>query len=126
MRKVKSNAGETLVESLVSLFIFLMMVAILQGAISFSTNAQHKSEQIRADNAKICQGLQGVAAAGTDTKTLEFKSAPADGSEPDPSASTLFKVEVGLREKTVTYTDEAGDSRTCTFYVFSGTGGGAP
>ena len=37
------KSGETLVEVMVCAVLFLMMAAVMQGAISFSTNAHHKS-----------------------------------------------------------------------------------
>ncbi len=45
--KIHSGSGESLAEVMVSAVIFFIMMAVLQGAISFSTNAQHKSEEIR-------------------------------------------------------------------------------
>ena len=57
MRRMSFDSGESLVEVMVSAVIFLMMMAVLEGSISFCTNAQHKSEQVRETNAEICRLL---------------------------------------------------------------------
>ena len=41
IHRIHSGAGESLVEVTVSAVIFLIMMAVLQGSISFCTNAQH-------------------------------------------------------------------------------------
>ena len=38
--KNRRNAGETLVEVMASIFIFLMMMGILQGAVSYSSGQE--------------------------------------------------------------------------------------
>ena len=53
--KTKANAGETLVEVMASVVIFLMMVGILQSAILYSRAALEKSRQMREDNEAICE-----------------------------------------------------------------------
>ena len=61
IHRIHSGSGESLVEVTVSAVIFLMMMAVLQGSISFCTNAQHKSEEIRQENAEICRNLQSAS-----------------------------------------------------------------
>lgn len=138
MRRIGSDSGESLVEVLVSMLIFMMMVAVMQGAISFCTNAQHKSEQIRKNNAAICE--QAWAAAPTaagGTASFQFTAVSADGSL--AGTTTLFEVEAQLGEKKVSYTDAEGGTKEYTFYVYmekpgtpagpgtpEGTGGGSP
>ncbi len=128
MRKISSGSGESLVEVLVSMLIFMMMAAIMQGAISFCTNAQHKSEQIRKDHAAICEkawNTDPTAAGGT--ASFRFTAVSADGNL--TGTTTLFKVEARLGEKKVSYTDAEGNTKEYTFYVYMeppGTGGGSP
>lgn len=128
MHRIRSDSGESLVEVLVSMLIFLMMVAVMQGAISFCTNAQHKSEQIRKNNAEICEKAwktEPVAAGGT--AFFQFTAVSADGSL--AGTTTLFKIETRLGEKKVSCTDADGNTREYTFYVYmepSETGGGSP
>ena len=51
--KTRANAGETLVEVTAGIFLFLIMMGILQGAIAYSNAALAKNKQIRSDNAII-------------------------------------------------------------------------
>lgn len=127
MYRIKSNAGESLVEVLVSMFLFLMMVAIMQEAISFCTNAQHKSEQIREQNAKICESVWEKDSSGTGGRAkFVFRAVSADGSQ---TGNEVFEIEADLGEKTVPYTDEEGTTQDYTFYVYMeqpAAGGGSP
>lgn len=124
-RKVKINSGESMVEIMVSIVIFLMMMAVMQGAISFCSNAQTKSIQIREANAEICENLETSAYASDGKATYSFNAASADGDT--TGTETLFSVEVDLGRK------EASDleGKTTTFYMFgvpsgAGAGGGTP
>ena len=59
-KKTRANAGETLVEVTASIFLFLIMMGILQGAIAYSNAALAKNKQIRSDNAAILAKLQNT------------------------------------------------------------------
>ena len=87
--KIRPRSGESLAEILVSTLIFLMMVAVLQGAVSFATNA-------------VSSG-----------KTADYIFSP-DGNE----SNQLFTVRVSLQTKTVSYVDEEGQTQTSVFFVF--------
>lgn len=126
------KSGETLVEVMVCAVLFLMMAAVMQGAISFSTNAQHKSEQIRENNAKICRSLRTTetTGTGTKTKTYTFKATSMDGSV---EGEEVFTIEVPLGKKEAAYQDGQGNNQTVDFYLYGpvtvtagggGTGGG--
>ena len=39
IKRIKAKAGETLVEVMASMFIFLIMFGVLEGAISYSNSA---------------------------------------------------------------------------------------
>ena len=114
-----------MVEIMVSIVIFLMMMAVMQGAISFSSNAHAKSVQIRKSNAEICQALETSPYSGGGKVTYSFKATSADGGA--EGVATLFNVEVELGKKEVS--DSEG--KTTTFYMFGvpggeGAGGGTP
>lgn len=131
LSKLSSKSGETLVEVLAAAAIFLLMMSIMQGAISFCTNAQHKSQAIRNNNAQICKNLRDGSVpvtSGGGTATYSFQAVASDG---NPGGSVLFKIEAGLGKKEVLYEDESGTDQTVTFYLFQptvtpGGGGGGP
>ena len=50
-KKTRANAGETLVEVMASVFIFLIMMGIMEAAISYSNASLAKNKEIRANNA---------------------------------------------------------------------------
>lgn len=56
--RAKGSSGETLVEIMVSGLLFLLLMAVMQGAISFCSSAQQKSGQLRKTNAEICNTLR--------------------------------------------------------------------
>ena len=60
IKKSRANVGETLVEVVASIFIFLILMGILQGAITYSSNSLKKNKEIRSDNAKIMEALQNT------------------------------------------------------------------
>ncbi len=66
-RKNRLNAGETLAEAMVSALLFLLMMALIQGAVSFCSNAQKKSARLREQNALICTQLRGHDRPGAQT-----------------------------------------------------------
>lgn len=54
---LRSRSGDTLVEVMASIFIFLLMMGILQGAVSYSSAAMRKNQEIRQENAEILKKL---------------------------------------------------------------------
>ncbi len=122
--KIYKNSGETLVEIMVSAMLFLMMMAIIQGAISFCTNAQHKSREIRESNGEICNKVrQGTAGLSLEdnggNKSLEFKAISADG---QTTGSHVFTVKTDL---TKTEVSDGSGARKAVFYFFE-KGGASP
>lgn len=127
------RSGESLVEVMVSAVIFLMMAAVLQGAISFCGSALQKNRQLRKTNAEICEKLreelreqpESVGSAGT--ADYQFNAISADGNH--TGTEVLFQIKVPLGKKAVSYQDEGGGTQTVTFDLFgpvSPTGGGGP
>lgn len=123
------RSGETLVEVMVCAVLFLMMVAVMQGAISFAANALQKSAQIRENHAAICRSLResGEAVTGIDKKSCTFRATSVDGSG---TGNEVFTVDVVLGKKTVSYPDGQGGSHTVDFYLYGPVdeeaGGGGP
>ena len=117
------KSGETLVEIMVSAFLFLILMAVMQGAISFCTNARHKSEQIRAANAEICQNLHSaLTAQDNGSSSFDFRAVSADG---NVEGKQVFSVNVEMKRKEASNGD---GSKKVTFYLFDSalTGGGRP
>lgn len=125
--RIKGKSGETLVEALVCAFIFLLMVAVMQGAITFCTNAQNKSRQIRETNARICRGIRETDISSSGSAKLNFKAVSPDGSQ--EGSAVLFTIDVPLGKKEVAYIDGQGVTQTIVFYLYgasAGAGGGSP
>ena len=57
IKKLREKSGETLVEVLASMFIFLILFGILQGAVSYSHASMQKNKQIRE---KIHRSFRGL------------------------------------------------------------------
>lgn len=116
LRKYGSS-GETLVEVMVCAVLFLLLAAVMQAAVSFSTNALRKSAQIREENAEICAGLResGTVTRGT-LGSYDFQAA---------TGSKKFTIRAYRSTKSVSYEDSQGNTRTAEFYLYEA-GGGAP
>ena len=126
IEKTKANAGETLVEVVASIFIFLILMAIIQGAISYSTASLEKNKQIRQDNQSILKSLQMTTESENMTKDIAFHAVGKNGQ----LGENVFNVKMNLSKKKVSYKNTKGEDSEITFYLFddvpntSGTGGG--
>ena len=110
-----ASSGETLVEVMASVFIFLIMMGILQGAISYSSASLNKNKEIRADNAAILEGLQAAPETKDSSLDLSFQ---ATNRTMSVLGDKMFKVPTELHKKTVYYTDTKGESSKVTFYLY--------
>lgn len=118
-KKTKANAGETLVEVLVSIFLFLLMMGIMQGAISYSRAALEKNKQIRQENAEIIQSLNESSTQETGTqKNISFS---AVNSSMTQMGNQVFTIPTTLVKKEITYQNTKGESKTTTFYLYDDT-----
>ena len=116
IKKIKAKSGETLVEVMASMFIFLIMIGVLQGAISYSNSALTKNKEIRADNAAILQGLQSTERTMTGSqKTISFYAADSDLTQ---IGNRVFSVNTTLDSKEITYQDADGRQQNTTFYLY--------
>ncbi len=126
--RVKEKAGETLVEVMASIFLFLILLAILNGAISYCSNALVKNKEIRSENAKILEGLQKAQETTSDSLEMDFVATNADMTV---KGNQVFTVTVNLAKKKVNYKDSDGNDQSTSFSLFqynedseSGNGGG--
>ena len=116
IKKSRANAGETLVEVVASIFIFLILMGILQGAITYSSNSLKKNKEIRSDNAKIMEALQDTEVTSVErNKNIDFNATNSDMSI---KGNHVFSVATDLNKKIVTYTDSKGEEQTTTFYLY--------
>ncbi len=74
IKTLRSRSGDTLVEVMASIFIFLLMMGILQGAVSYSSASMRKNQEIRQENAEILKKLSMAQAAPRD----DGKNQPVD------------------------------------------------
>lgn len=117
MKKNRNNAGETLVEVMASMVIFLLLVGILQGAILYSRAAMEKSRQIRTRNEEICENLRSAQTTVTGSNpSMTFQAVSADGSV---KGNLVFQVPVGFGKKETSYTDSEGKKQLVTFYLYA-------
>lgn len=76
-RIFSSRSGDTLVEVMASIVIFLLMMGILQGAVAYSGRALIKNQEIRKENSKILEEISKATptkASGTDTVSQTFRA----------------------------------------------------
>lgn len=119
----KNCSGETIVEVLVSAMIFLLLMAVLQGAIMFSNAAQKKSSILRKNNTSMLTELhKGSTFTPGDSESYTFYAYNKDESI---GGAPVFTVNADRGKKTVSYEDVNGDHKTAEFYVF-GKGGTQP
>ena len=106
IKKTRANAGETLVEVVASIFIFLILMGILQGAISYSSNALKENKKIRKDNAKVIEALQ--SADVTSVKEGENITFVAANTNMTVLGSQVFSTSTDLMKKVVDYQGSDG------------------
>ncbi len=116
IRSIKAQGGETLVEVLAAFAVFLILMAVMQSAVSFCTNAQGKSKEIRRVNAEICRNFQTAEeAVPTGNVTLRFEASSFTG---ETGGAVLFEIETALGEKKVPFQDGEGEPKHTIFYLF--------
>lgn len=119
IKKTRANAGETLVEVVASIFIFLILMGILQGAISYSSNALKENKKIRKDNAKVIETLQ--SADVTSVKEGENITFVAANTNMTVLGSQVFSTSTDLMKKVVDYQGSDGKGKQITFYLYGST-----
>lgn len=117
VRWMKNRSGETIVEVLVSAMIFLLLMAVLQGAVTFSSTAQKKSSLLRENNAALFKEIQNTPFTSTGSGSYTFYA--YDTGE-TIRGNPVFSVEAGLGKKDVTYPKAEGGTGTAHFSLFGG------
>lgn len=126
LKKSGKNAGETMVEVVASIFIFLILMGIMQGAISYSTASLEKNKEIRANTASVLSQLTQTAVSDQKEQKISFYAVGSDGR----IGNKVFDVQTKLGKKKVVYTDTKGLQQETTFYLYdsvestAGAGGG--
>lgn len=116
IKRIKAKSGETLIEVMASMFIFLLVIGVLQGAISYSNSALTKNKEIRANNAAILQELQSSEETVTGSqKTIQFRAADSGLTQ---IGNVVFSVDATLDSKQITYTDAENRQQNTTFYLY--------
>ncbi len=117
---LRSRRGETMVEVLVSMVLFLMLFAVMLGAVRFASNAQVRAETIRRRATALQRDLRRQPPTGDDSKAYQFFAVSEDGG----TMGDQVVFQVPLREQTVT---ARGGGDEVTFYLYGpekgGTGG---
>ena len=90
-KKTRANAGETLVEVMASVFIFLIMMGIMEAAISYSNASLAKNKEIRANNAAVLEQLATASVEDGNTKDITFRAANSDISQLGKQLFTVNK-----------------------------------
>ncbi len=119
---LRSRRGESMVEILVSMVLFLLVMAVLSGAIRFAAGAQRKAEAIRQNAETVQQNLRsgGYTAASEGTQEFAFNAVSKDESQ---VGAEVFTVTVKCEALTV----EGEDGQSATIRVFRpGEVGGTP
>ena len=113
---LRSRRGETMVEVLVSMVLFLMLFAVMLGAVHFASNAQAQAETIRQSATALQRDLRSQTTSGGSAATYQFVAVSEDGSK---TGNRVFQVP--LREQTVT---ARGGGKQVTFYLYGPEKGG--
>lgn len=114
LKKNRKNAGETMVEVVASIFIFLILMGIMQGAISYSTASLEKNKEIRANTASVLSQLTQTAVSDKKEQNISFYAVGNDGR----IGYKVFDVQTKLGKKKVFYTDTKGQQQETTFYLY--------
>lgn len=117
MKKSRRNqAGETIAEVMISMVLFLLMVAMLQISVSFCRKAQEKSSQIRYNASEAAAALRdgNVDVESEETKYYQFYAVGADGTR----GEDVFGVKTVLRKETAKYKTMENEDKKTTFYVY--------
>ncbi len=119
----KNRSGESIVEVMVSAAVFLLLMAVLQGAVLFCNSAQKKSQQIRKDTAEICKKLPSAPISENGSDNYVFYAVSADGTV---VGDRVFSISAKKQKKEVSYEGADGEASSVTFYLFGTDGGSSP
>lgn len=104
-------------EVIVSAMLFLMLMAVLQGAVTFSSTAQDKSRKLRKDYAAMFQKLQETDVTDAGAGNYRFYAYDTDETT---AGNQVFTIDAELGKKDVSYETTDGETKTAHFYLFHG------
>ena len=125
---VASDGIEGLAIATIMAGIFLILMGIMQGAISYSTASLEKNKEIRANTASVLNQLTQTAVSDQKEQNISFYAVGSDGR----IGNKVFDVQTKLGKKKVVYTDTKGQQQETTFYLYdsventTGSGGDTP
>ena len=115
-KKNRWNRGETLVEVMAAMVIFLLLMGILQGSVQYSRAALEKSRSLREQNEEICESVRNAKQENNGVQTtMTFQAVSADG---EVTGNQVFSVSVIPEKKQAEYTDQGNGKQTMVFYVY--------
>lgn len=115
-KKNRWNRGETLVEVMAAMVIFLLLMGILQGSVKYSRAALEKSRRLREQNEEICESVRNATQEKNGAQTtMTFQAVSADG---EVTGNQVFSVPVIPEKKQAEYTDQGNGKQTMVFYVY--------
>lgn len=115
-KKNRWNRGETLVEVMAAMVIFLLLMGILQGSVKYSRAALEKSRRLREQNEEICERVRDAIQENNGAQTtMNFQAVSADG---EVTGNQVFSVPVIPEKKQAEYTDQGNGKQTMVFYVY--------
>ena len=94
-------------------------MGILQGAISYSSNALKENKKIRKDNANVIEALQNTQV--TSVKEGESITFVAANTNMTVLGSQVFSTSTDLMKKVVDYQGSDGKGKQITFYLYGST-----
>lgn len=123
--RMTPKSGETLVEVVMSMVIFIIMLGMLTAAVNYSNASLTKNNEIRQQNNEILSQLAQTDSRSEGKAQIRFI---ATNSAMDTKGNPVFVVPVTLASKTVTYKNNEADTRVVIFHLYQDddqTGGGS-
>lgn len=123
--RMTPKSGETLVEVVMSMVIFIIMLGMLTAAVNYSSSSLTKNNEIRQQNNEILSQLAQTDSRSEGKAQIQFI---ATNSAMDTKGNPVFVVPVTLASKTVTYKDNEADTHNVIFRLYQvddQTGGGS-
>lgn len=123
MKKCLNSRGTTMVEVIVSFTIMLLLIAILGGAIAFSTQLTAKAMQLHTDAGEFSAALRSNTKPPKDEGDGHYEFTVVGAGD---TATTLFMIKTNLISQTVETAPSSGKEHT--FFLFEPfvKGGDAP
>lgn len=123
--RMTPKSGETLVEVVMSMVIFIIMLGMLTAAVNYSNASLTKNNEIRQQNNEILSQLTQTDSSLEEKAQIQFI---ATNSAMDTKGNPVFVVPVTLASKTVTYKDNEANTHDVIFHLYQvddQTGGGS-